>query len=156
MGIYDIDNATPTPPADPTSLRSAGYTLASILNGVFKSIISITTSLQSATAAEASRTTLMTSWQAAYTNMMNEVHTFTQGTDFISGTDSKSVTGRGDLNRLNTAYIQTLQNRQGAISSTSKQLQSNVDQSNSAVTAMTSLASSFMQELSTLTGSTFN
>jgi len=155
MAIYNIDHVEPTPPADPTSLAPAGYTETGILNGIFNSLISVTVALQNVTAAEAQRIGLVTNWQAAYTNETNQVHTFVKGTDYYSGSSSANISARAALNQLNTAYIQTLQNRQSIVSNLGKQLQSNVDQSNSAVSSMNSQAVSFIQETGTLISSTF-
>lgn len=143
---------TPPPPPDPTSLASANYTSTIILNRIFKLLLNMISSLQKVAAAQATRLKFMSSWQASYTDAMAQIHTFIKGdtTHAFGGTDSGSATTRDDLNRLNSSFTQTLQNRQSVVSDDAKALQSNVNQSNDAVNQQSNLATAILQELGTL------
>lgn len=147
---------TPPAPPDPTSLAPANYTSTIILNRIFKLVLNMITSLQNVAAAQASRLKFMSSWQAAYTDAMSQVHTFIQGDGkAFSGTGSGDITARDDLNRFNASLIQTMQNRQSIVSDDAKALQSNVNQSNDAVNQQSNLGTAILQELGTLLQSIF-
>jgi hypothetical protein len=142
---------TPTYPADPTSLGSAGYTSTIILNDIFDLVVEMTTSLQNVAAAQAERLNFLTDWQKAYTDALAQVHTFIKNNgDSIDANNSSEAQARDDLNRLNSNLIQTMQNRQSVVSDEAKALQSNVNQSNDAVNQQSNLGTAIIQELSSL------
>lgn len=142
----------PPPPPDPTSLASANYTSTIILNRIFKLILGMISTLQNVAAAQAARLKFMSSWQSAYTDAMSQIHTFIKGdtAHAFGGTSSADATTRDDLNRLNSSYTQTLQNRQSIVSDDAKALQSNVNQSNDAVNQQSNLGTAILQELGSL------
>lgn len=149
---------TPAAPADPTSLAVGNYTSTVILNRIFNLILTMITSLQNVAAAQANRLTFMGQWQSAYTDAMSQIHTFIKDGNpnqaFTDGS-SASATRRDDLNRLNSNFIQTMQNRQSVVSDDAKALQSNVNQSNDAVNQQSNLGTAILQELSTLLSAIF-
>ena len=149
---------TPAAPVDPTSLAVGNYTSTIILNRIFLLILNMITSLQKTAAAQANRLTFMGQWQSSYTDAMSQIHTFVKdGNPLHAFTDgsSASATRRDDLNRLNSNFIQTMQNRQSVVSDDAKALQSNVNQSNDAVNQQSNLGTAILQELSTLLSSIF-
>lgn len=147
---------TPTPPVDTSSISSANYTSTIILNRIFSLVLNMITSLQNAAAAQANRLTFMSQWQSAYTDAMSQIHTFTKGSSgAFTGNDSASAVHRDDMNRLNSNFIQTLQNRQSVVSDDAKALQSNVNQSNDAVNQQSNLGTAIIQELGTLLSAIF-
>lgn len=147
---------TPTPPPDPTSLASGNYTSTVILNRIFELILKMITSLQNAAASQANRLTFMSQWQGAYTDAMGQIHTFIKGDNQVfSGNNSSDAVKRDDLNRLNSNFIQTLQNRQSVVSDDAKALQSNINQSNDAVNQQSNLGTAILQELSTILAAIF-
>ena len=142
---------TPAPPPDPTSLRVGNYTSTIILNRIFSLIIDITKSLQNVAASQASRLKFMSQWQSAYTDAMAQIHTFVKGDGLaFSSTSSADATSRDDMNRLNSNFIQTLQNRQSVVADDAKALQSNLTQSNDAVNQQLNLGIAILQQLSSL------
>jgi len=143
--IYFINNTLPVDPLRP--LGTADYTATSILNRIYATVNNMVNTMQNVTAAETGRTQLLTTWQTAYTVKMNQLHTFTS----VDGSSDTS-----DLNSLNTKYLQNLQNRQSVLNNTLKALQSNIDQSNSAVNTQSTQGTSIIQTLSTLLSSTFS
>jgi len=146
-----ITPVTPTAPPDPTFLRIGHYSSTVILNQIFAELVKMTSSLQNAAAAQANLLTFQSKWQSAYTDTIAQVHTFIKGDGFaFSGTSSDAATSRDDMNRLNSNFIQTLQNRQSVVSDNSKALQSNISQSNDAVNQQLNLGVAVLQELSGL------
>jgi N-methylhydantoinase B/oxoprolinase/acetone carboxylase alpha subunit len=148
---------TPAAPPDPTQLASGDYTSSVILNRIFEILLTMVTSLQNVAAAQANLLNFETNWQSVYTDVESQVHTFTQGGGgAFSGSDSTSATHRNDMNRLNSNFIQTLQNRQSVVANNAKALQSNVNQSNDAVNQQSNLGTAILQELSTLLSTIFH
>jgi hypothetical protein len=148
----------PVAPADNTRLAPGNYTATGVLNRVFSLIGTVLTSMQSVAAAQASRLTFLSSWQTAYSDMMNQVHTFVASNgDGISDPSSTSDTNlRSDLNKLNSSLIQQMQNNQSIISDDAKALQSNVSQSNDAVNQQATLGTSILQDMNTLLSTMFS
>lgn len=147
---------TPVAPSDPTNLASANYSSTVILNRIFSLLLTMITALQNVAAAQANLLTFESQWQSVYTDVMSQIHSFTQGDGkAFSGNDSASAVHRDDMNRLNSNFIQTLQNRQSVVSDDAKALQSNVNQSNDAVNQQSTLGTAIIQELSTLLGTIF-
>lgn len=142
-----------------------------ILDEVLRSLISMIGTIQTVAAAQADSLNFLSRWQQAYTNKLNQMHTFALGDGssigtFVGSTPSNPVGNDGwnrdsaaamrkDLNQVNTNYITKLQSNQQAISDNAKSLQSNVNQSNDAANQQGSLADSVLQELSTILSSIF-
>lgn len=148
---------SPTPPADATSLSSAKYTSTIVLNRVFKIILNMVLSLQNVAAVQAQRLSFMADWQKAYTDLMAQVHTFVKGDGSAFGADTSTASAvRDDLNRLNTTLTTTMQNRQSIVSDDAKALQSNVNQSNDAVSQHLTLANTILDQLKSLLGAIFS
>lgn len=143
-------------PTDKTQLAKSDFGGVQILNNIFNLVLQMTTSLQSAAAAQAKRLNFYTQWQKAYTDLMAQVPTFIASGAHFSGTATADVNTRDDVNRLNSGFTQTLQNRQSVVSDDAKALQSNVNQSNDAVNQQSNLGTAILQELSTLLGSMFH
>lgn len=153
---------TTEPPYDPVDLRPARYTQTVILNDIFGLILDMTTSLQKLAATQADRARLYSTWQKAYTDKMALIHPFiADNGDYIDGdpndntADSKQRTKRDELNRLNAAFTQNLQNQQSVVSDDAKALQSSISQSNDAVSQQTNLGTAILQQLSSLLGSIY-
>jgi hypothetical protein len=143
------------PPPDPTFLATSNFTSTVILNKIFDLLLNMISILQNAAAAQANRLQFMSEWQSAYTDAQNQIHTFIQEnaspeTTAFASNSSSDATTRDDLNRLNTGFTNTLQNRQSIVSDDAKALQSNINQSNDAVTQQSDLGTAILQELSTL------
>lgn len=144
------------PHTDATELTSGRFTQTGILNNIFELVLNMTTIMQSAAAAQAGRLTFMAKWQKAYTDVMSQVPTFTQGGTYFGGADPNTTTLRNSLNNSLSNLTQKLQNRQSVVSDDAKALQSNVNQTNDAVNAQSNLGTSIIQELSTLVGAIFH
>lgn len=151
------------PPPDNSSLASANFTSVGILNSILNLTIEMTGSLQNVAAAQANRLEFLTDWQKAYTDAMNQIHTFVANNgDYIGKGQTGHIstdwaeTARNNLNQLNANYTQVMQNRQSVINDDAKALQSNVQQSNDAVSQQSNLGSSILQDFSTLLSAMFH
>lgn len=149
----------PPAPPDTTRLAPGNFTSSVILNRIFKLIGSVLTTMQNVAAAQANRLTILSSWQSAYSSMMNQIHTFTAGNGdkgIDDPNNTTQTTTRGDLNKLNSSLIQTMQNRQSIVGDAAKALQSNVSQSNDAVNQQATVGTSILQDLNTLIGTIYS
>ena len=113
------------------------------------------TSLQNVAAAQAQRLTILSKWQSAYSDAMAQMHTFSQG-DGSFLTASSQSDNRSSVNQYNSNLLQTMQSRQALVGDDAKALQSNVNQSNDAVTQQSNLGTAILQELSTLLSEIFH
>lgn len=150
-----------TPPVDPldkTNLTTSNFhTGTGVLNTIFNQLLNVTTSLQNVATAQAARLNLYTTIQQGYTQKLTQVHTFaTDNGDYIGDpNNSGATTERQNLNQKNTAFTTNLTNQQSIYSDDAKALQSNVNQSNDAVSQQSNLGTSILQELGTLMTSIF-
>lgn len=145
----------PVDPVDTTSLAPGKYTRTIILNRIFDLIRKMLATMQNVATVQADRLTFLTQWQKGYTDVMNQIKVFTKGDTTVASGIINDDTIRGDLNRLNAQYTETLRNKRSVISDDAKALQSNVNQSNDAVNQQSSMGTSIMQTLSTLLSSIF-
>ena len=112
--------------------------------------------LQSAAAAQASRLTFLTNWQSAYTDEMNQIHAFVQGNgDKIDGTSQEDQNMQSALNQVNSTYTEQMRANQSTVGDAAKALQSAVNQSSDAVTTQSNLATSILQQMSTVLATIF-
>ena len=143
---------TPVYSPGTSSISSADFGSVLILNKIFNLILSMISILQSVGASQASRLSLYSTWQKEYTDATAQIPTLVSGEYPFSSISSDK---RGDLNRVNSNAIATLQNRQSVVSDDAKALQSNVNQSNDAVNQQSNLGTAILQELNTLIGAIF-
>lgn len=143
-------------PVDPlnqisgSSISSAGFEKTIRIDLVFELILTLISTLQRVAVAQAQRLQFLTSWQQAYTTLMNQVPIFTQNTSLFGGTSTEKSNLRDDENRVNSSYTEQLRSLRSQISDDSKSLQSNLNQTNDGVTQQANLATSLLQELSTI------
>lgn len=142
-----------------------------LLDRIFKLLVQMIDVIQKTAAAQANRLNFLTAWQKAYTDEMNQIHAFVANNGDASnhihraigephvnfsygGLDNagnKTATNmRQDLNTVNTTYTQQMQANNQVIANDAKQLQTNVNQSNDAVQAQSDMATSILQQLSTI------
>ena len=157
-------SSPPVTPSDPcpevvdtTSLKSGNYMDVVILDRIYRLIANMLNILQNLGIAQSARLNFLTNWQNAYNNSLNQIHAFIQGNgDQIGSSSSSDGSARDDLNRVNTTYTSELQANQNSISNDAKALQSNINQTNDANTQQANLATSIIQELSTILGTIFH
>lgn len=144
---------------DPTSLHTGKYLLVSILNRIFSLLTEMMESIQQVAIKQSDRLEFLSAWQRVYTDRMGTVHTFIGGNDdpnYISdmGDDSKSQR-RQDLNQVNSTYIEQMRSNRSIISDDAKALQSIVNQTTDAYNQQANMATSIIQQFSTILGSIF-
>jgi hypothetical protein len=130
-----------------------------LINRIFNLLVKMIGVLQKAAAYEANRLNFLTEWQKAYTDDMNQIHSFTVGNgdtfSFVEANNSQDAANssedmRTNLNQLNSNFTTQLQNLRGVVSDDAKSLQTNVNQLTDAVQQQSSLASSFLQQMGQL------
>lgn len=151
-------------PADKTSLASLDSASLLTLNRIYDLIANLLNVLQKTAAAQANRLVLLTQWQQAYTNSLNQLHVFLQSSPDLlqaSSGDSQDTintksTIRGDLNdQVNANLRELMQNYRSMMGDNAKALQSSVNQTNDAVSQQANMATAIIQELSTILGALF-
>lgn len=139
-----------------SSVGSSSQKVAILLD-IFKLVVEMIGTIQSATLAQSQNLNLLSSWQAAYSALEQELHTFTQsdGTWIggISGTGASKE--RDNANQINSGYLSLMQAQSTQIQNTAKGQQSNINQSNDAVNQQADLATSIIQEFSTILGAIY-
>lgn len=140
----------------------ARFDLMTVLNNVFNLLTTVLSSMQAVAAQQADRLNFLTAWQRAYTQKLQQVPTFvggatdapaSQSTGPLEGSDSS--TARQDLNQLNQAFTNDMQGNNSLIQDDAKSLQASVQQSDDAVNQLANLATSIVQQFSTILGSIF-
>lgn len=161
----------PLPPPnyiDETSLEPGNYGQPLILDRIFKLLVLMVEQLQKSAAAQADRLNFLSDWQKAYTEKINKIHVFAAGNGDgtkanVSGgfvdtfdptlddpTDQNAASARQELNATNTAYTTELQGFSQVVGDDAKALQASVNQTNDAVQSQTDMATSILQQLSTI------
>ncbi len=143
-----------------TSVDTSQTKKTAVLNNIFFLLVELITSVQKAAAAQASRLNFLTGWQQAYTELQNQVPTFTQhfnngvvGT--IGSTTNKAANARNDANRINASFITQIQANTNIVSDYAKSLQSSVNQTNDATNQQSDMATTFIQDLQTIISAIF-
>lgn len=144
MSIPDI------PPPSSTSLSSSEFQLTFHIDRVFLLIVQVIEVLQSVAIVQAQRLRFLTTWQSAYTNLMNQIPVFTASGDMFGGTDTESANTRDDMNRINSTYTEQLRSERSQLADTAKSLEANLSQTNDAVTQQANMATALLQQLSTI------
>lgn len=145
---------TPVTPTEGSSVSSANFSGTIILNRVYSLLLEVLQSLQRAAVAQSDRLNVLTDWQKAYSDLLDQVHTFVKSNgDGIDGSATNEMTARDDLNRLNSSFTEMMKNRRSLISDDAKALQSFISQSNDAINQQLTMGTSFIQTISGLTSS---
>lgn len=128
-----------------------------ILDKIFDLLVKMIGVLQNAAIAQANRVNFLSEWQKAYTDAMDQVHSFasSNGDPYSDPTSDPDTDLMTSLNNTNSIYTTTEQNRRSVVSDDAKSLQTTVNQTSDAVNNQSSLATSFLQELSTLLSTIF-
>jgi hypothetical protein len=152
-----VDPALP-PYIDQSSLSEGHYGKPLILNRIFALLVLMIDRLQKTAASQANRLQFLSAWQKAYTDDLNQIHSFVAGNhdgQDAGGVPLDSSHGgapaiRQDLNSVNSIYTQQIQGNNQLIGDDSKALQSTINQTTDAVTAQSDMATSILQQLSTI------
>jgi len=139
-------------PLNNSSLSGNSSEKVAIINRLILLIISMIQTLQSVGISQANRLKFTTSFQQAYVALQTQVPTFVRGSPgAIGGASSDASQVRNDLNAsFNAIMIDNLRSLRGLQEDRAKQQQSDLNQTNDAVNQQTDMATTFLQELSTL------
>ena len=208
---------------DSTQNAQGLYGRPLVLDRIFSLLVDLIDALQKCAAAQANRLNILSDWQKAYTDMMNQIHAFTANNgdgsltfhvdrtedlrdlysgntiildpnvteiefdstnnivrvpytndvnfgntplginvgpladrdDYISDSGEDATKARSDMNTLNTNLTQRMQGSRQVVSDDAKALQTSVNQTNDAVQQQTDMATSILQQLSTILTSIF-
>jgi len=140
-----------------TSVSTSSTKKVLILDRLFRLLVSMIESLQGVAAAQADRLSFLSQWQKSYTDVMNQVPTFIRanGMPSIDRGGGSDPGARDDLNRLNSTFTEQLRSNRSIVGDDAKALQSNVNQSNDAVTQQSDLTTALIQQMSTILGAIF-
>ena len=149
-----------------TSLASAGFKKTLILDRIFLLVSKLLESLQRVAAVQAQRLTILTQWQAAYTNQLSQLPLFissqtpvtpvTEGSGDSPTVKTQKSDARNELNNtINFSMRDLMQTRRNTIADTAKGLQSNINQTTDAVSQQANVATAIIQELTTLLSAIF-
>lgn len=146
-------------PGDRTSLGAMGARKTIIMDQIYALIAALVGSMQRVAAVQAARLTVLTQWQGAYTDELSKIHNFLAGDGtYLAGafSDTDRDKARSELNTTANASIRDqLQSNRAIIGDDAKSLQSNVNQSNDAVSQQSNAATAIIQELNTILGAIF-
>lgn len=139
-----------------SSVKENKMYLTLTIDHIFVLLVKMTQALQDTAAAQSGRLQFLSQWQKAYTDSMNQIHQFVKNNgDSIDTSDEDDGKARDDLNRTNSTYTEELRSRRSQVSDDAKTLQTNVNQTSDAVNQQTNMATSLLQELSTILSSIF-
>lgn len=143
-------------PTDSTSLAPGNYVDLILITRVLRLLQSMIQTLQEVGIAQANRLTFLTNWQSAYTDVMNQIHSFVKDNgDGIDDSDSNDGQIRNDLNQVNSTYTEQIRANNAALADTAKALQSNLNSTNDAQQQQATLGTSILQQMSTILSSIF-
>lgn len=156
---YYLDPSVPGGVAtDETSLHPGKYLLGLTLNRIYKLLSKMIESLQNVAVQQAARLEILADWQAAYNSKKNSIHSFVQGNGDAFGigdNDPDRNTLRSDLNNSNTNYSEQLRSNSNIVGDDAKQLQTMINQTQDAVNKQANMATSLVQQFSTILSSIF-
>jgi hypothetical protein len=146
LSLY-IQSYTGSPSQAVTSVgTNSGKTF--ILNRIFALLVMVIESLQKVTASQSNRLTLFSQWQTAYADLQNQIkYIIKDDPNFRIGTDENR---KNEYNQYTATMVETIKARKSGVGDDSKNLQTQVNQSNDAVNQQVSMATSILQELATI------
>ncbi len=135
-----------------SSLNSSKSLITLTLNNILSLLVGMIKSMQTVAVAQASRLNILVQWQKAYTEQMNSVHSFTtnNGDAFVSGTQSELTNVRQGLNLTNSTYTEQMRSNNGLVADTAKGLQTNINATQDAVNQQSNMATSILQQMSSI------
>jgi hypothetical protein len=131
----------------PTSLAPMGANKVLIILNIYKIISTLLNTIQEVAQAQAARLLILSQWQKAYTTLQAQIPVFLANSP--PGVDTNLNT------TVNANFRNIVQTNQAAIGDDIKTLQSNVNQSNDAMSQQTNFSTSLIQEMSTILSAIF-
>lgn len=138
-------------PSTFTSLASAGGHKTIIISDIYALIAKMVESIQEITAAQSQRLVVMTNWQQAYAKIQTQVPVFLAAEfPYLDSNIRAALNGQ-----FNQNILTNIQTQQSLVGDDAKALQSNINQSNDAVSQQANTAQSLIQELNTILSAIF-
>lgn len=127
-----------------------------VIDRILRLLVSIIDVLQRTSAVQANRLGFLTDWQRAYTDQLNEIPQFAEGDDTPIGTTTTTAKNkRSELNARMQAITEKVRARRSTVQDTAKALQSSINSSQDAANQQTQMATSLLQQLSTILSQIF-
>lgn len=146
----------------PSTLAALDSDRLLVLNRIFTLIINILAVLHQVAAAQADRLIILSNWQNAYTNSLGQLHIFlandsTRLDESLHNDDKQLLADqRSDANdKINGSFRDLMQNLRSVTSDDAKSMQSNINQTNDAVSQQANIATTIIQDLTGLLNSIF-
>jgi hypothetical protein len=135
-----------------SSLAGNSSEKALILDRILLLLIKLIQSLQNVGIAQANRLRYITQYQQAYTALQTQIPVFTRQLNSpIGGSTQEESNTRNTLNTaVNGLLADNLRALRGLQEDSGKKMQSNVNQTNDAVNQQTDMATTFIQQMSSL------
>ncbi|MBV36926.1 MAG: hypothetical protein CMP47_15970 [Rickettsiales bacterium] len=134
-----------------SSIRGTEGPRLVIIWRLFNLVVDMIGVIQRVGSVLADRLGFLTRYQKAYTELMAEVPVFTKGDGTaFGGEDDDSAEARQELNPKNQTLTENLRSFRSILSDEAKSLQSNVNQINESVNQQANLATSILQQMSTI------
>lgn len=148
----------PIPSLSGSSIAGNGSDQAQILERILRLIVGLIGTLQSVGISQANRLTYLTKYQQAYTTLQTQIPVFLQGDKSpISSTSMNDQQSRNDLNSsFNGILTDNLRSLRSIQENNAKQVQANINTTNDAVNQQTDMATTFLQELTTILAAIFH
>ncbi len=127
-----------------------------VIDRILRLLVSIIDVLQRTSAVQANRLGFLTDWQRAYTNQLNDIPQFAEGDNTpIGGDSTSSKNRRSEMNARMQAITEKVRARRSTVQDTAKALQSSINSSQDAANQQTQMATSLIQQLSTILSQIF-
>lgn len=138
-----------------SSLAGNDSSKVQVINRILVLLIKIIKSLQEVGIEQAGHLRFTTSYQRAYTTLQTQVPIFLRSsTGPLGGTGDQAIKDRGEINTVfNANIIDNLRNLRGLQEDSAKKQQSDLNQTNDAVNQQTDMATTFIQQMSSLLSS---
>jgi|ERR1700733_6659426 len=128
-----------------------------VIDRILRLLVSMIDVLQRISAAQAQRLTFLTNWQQAYTTMLLDIPVFSKGSNPSGiGADSDAAqTVRQDAATVTQTHQENVKALRTSVQDEAKQMQTTINQSQDAANQQTNMATSILQELSTILSQIF-
>jgi hypothetical protein len=128
-----------------------------VIDRILRLLVSMIDVLQRISAAQAQRLTFLTNWQQAYTTMLVDIPVFSKGSEPTGiGVDSDAAqTVRQDTATVTQTHQENIKALRTSVQDEAKQMQTTINQSQDAANQQTNMATSILQQLSTILSQIF-
>lgn len=128
-----------------------------VIDRILRLLIEMTSILQQISASQAQRLSFLTTWTQAYTELLTNVPQFTagDGSPIDGDSDKEQKLRNSDVNPHMQSILENVRARRESVQDEAKALQTQINQSQDVVNQQTQMATSMLQELSTILAQIF-